>query len=163
MYSKQVFVLASLLILLVVLAVADYEVFIIDNEKKKKDYNYISSGLVDKMFGRVSEKKYSNIITQNIFNISRDDSLIKKNKTKNTKMHTKFIFEIRGVTIADEKKYVLIWDNQDNKSIVASEGDAIKSWQILSIFKDRIAISSADIIKELFIKPVNENEKHRKE
>ena len=158
MYSKQMFVLVSLLFLFAVLAMTDYETLLFENKNKKKTYNYISSGLVDKMFGRVSEQKYSNIVSQDIFNISNNNNILKKAEIKGPPKFTKFIFEIRGVTITDKNKYVLIWDNQDNKSIVASEGDEIKSWQILSIFNDRIAISSADVIKEIFIKPDDENE-----
>lgn len=158
MYNKKTLPLAVLSSLLVVLMVADYEVLFFDIDKKQKDYGFLSSGVVDKMFGKVSQEKYSNIVSYNIFNLAGNDENIKK---KEPRIDTGFILEVRGVTITRESRYALLWDKQDQKSIVVSEGDEIKNWQILSILNDRVAIGSADIIKEIFVNAMSRDEQQK--
>lgn len=160
MYSKKVLLLIVLVAVFVVLLTADYELLFFNSKKQQKEYVYLSSGMVDKLFTKDSNKKYSNIITGNIFNLALPNK--PKKIVPKPVVNTEFMLEIRGLTITPESRYALIWDKQEQKAIVATEGEEIKKWQVLSIFNDRIVLGSADVKKEILLTP-EENEQKNNE
>jgi hypothetical protein len=138
----------------VVLLVADYELLLFNSKKKQKDHVYLSAGMIDKLFNKESQEKYSNIVTGNIFNLETKTEKIKPSEMP--VVNTEFILEIRGLTITPQERYALLWDKQEQKSIVAKEGEEIKKWQVLSIYNDRIVLGSADIKREILLNPTDE-------
>ena len=159
MFNKQVLLLIVLVGIFVVLLTADYEVLFFKSKKQQKDHVYLSAGMVDKLFNKQSQEKYANIVTGNIFNLAaKTEKDIEV--TEKPVVNTEFVLEIRGLTITPDNRYALLWDKQEQKSIVAKEGEEIKKWQVLSIYNDRIVLGSADIKKEILLNPPDEKQKN---
>ena len=159
MFNKQVMLLISLMGIFVILLTTDYELLFFENKNQQKDHVYLSAGMVDKLFNKQSQEKYANIVTGNIFNLEAKNEMDIKDKEKSV-VNTEFALEIRGLTITPDNRYALLWDKQEQKSIVAKEGEEIKKWQVLSIFNDRIVLGSADIKKEILLNPPEEKLKN---
>lgn len=161
MFNKQALSLIVLMGIFIALLVMDYELLLFNSKKMQKDHVYLSAGMIDKLFNKDSQEKYSNIVTGNIFNLETKTEKVKL--SEKPVVNTEFILEIRGVTITPQERYALLWDKQEQKSIVAKEGEEIKKWQVLSIYNDRIVLGSADIKREILLKPtdkkLNNNEK----
>jgi len=161
MFNKQALLLIVLMGIFIALLVMDYELLLFNSKKTQKEHVYLSAGMIDKLFNNQSQEKYSNIVTGNIFNLETKTEKVKL--SEKPVVNTEFILEIRGLTITPQERYALLWDKQEQKSIVAKEGEEIKKWQVLSIYNDRIILGSADIKREILLKPtdkkLNNNEK----
>jgi len=137
----------------------DYEKIFSAVTNKPKVALYRATGIVDKMFLIESPAKYSNIVQQNIFNLDGYKKGIVKITENARLVSNDFVFDVRGVTITPENKYALLWDKNEKISIIANEGENVKKWKIVSIFKDRIiiGIDGDGAYKEIYVNKNNEN------
>ena len=112
-----------------------------------KNTTYAVSGIVDNLFPKVPEARYMNIVSDGVVGEVVPD-------TKTGKPHQAITLnekslELRGVTITPDNKYALLWDKSKNKSVIAQEGDSIKSIKLISIYNDRVLVLESNKEKEI--------------
>lgn len=159
MYNEKMIIMTVLSAIVVVEVALDFDVLFSAVAKQPKETIYRSSGMVDKMFGKESSAKYSNVVTGNIFGAAETGGTVQRVTNNMVRSVGDFMLELRGVTITPDKRFALIWDKQERKSIVADVGEDVSKWKVLSIFHDRVVIGSSGVEKEMFVNKTAEANK----
>lgn len=147
MLNPKIFYAGLLPVVLIVEVVSAQIILNSMDSNSVKNATYAVSGIVDNLFPKVPEARYMNIISDGVVGEVVPDK--KSAKPHQVIALNEKSLELRGVTITPDSKYALLWDKSKNKSVIAQEGDSIKSIKLISIYDDRVLVLESNKEKEI--------------